>query len=169
MKQSKNYLKYAKAIKSGVLTEGNIRGLRKGFNNQDRGILGYSTSSTSPKYLEGELDSLLELLHQYEPKVTHEQAIKGLAWLRNQWVTPTGKERKNNPFDAHCQAVIADCSYFTTVDFHPEYNRIGLANWFPVYRCVNRAGDYFDYISSSWQSGLPLEIVNQGKQKALAV
>lgn len=33
-----------------------------------------------------------------EIEVTEEQSVKGFAWLMNLYKTPTGKERKNNPF-----------------------------------------------------------------------
>lgn len=33
-----------------------------------------------------------------EIEVTEEQSAKGFAWLMNLYKTPTGKERKNNPF-----------------------------------------------------------------------
>ena len=56
----------------------------------------------------------LNALDKFENwKMTAEQAQKGLNWLLNQWRTPRGVERKNNPFGYREQEVLDHFSYFT--------------------------------------------------------
>lgn len=42
-------------------------------------------------------------------KLTKDQFNKGLKWLKNQMETPTGKERKNNPFRLREMEAIKNC------------------------------------------------------------
>lgn len=44
--------------------------------------------------------------------ITPEQTQKGLDWLLNQWKTPRGIERKNNPFGEREQKAIAEFAHF---------------------------------------------------------
>lgn len=45
--------------------------------------------------------------------ITQEQTSKGLAWLVDQWKTPRGIERKNNPFGYREQEAIEKFTHFT--------------------------------------------------------
>lgn len=48
-----------------------------------------------------------------EYDITEEQTKKGLDWLKNQWKTPRGVERKNNPFRYREQDAIDTFVKFT--------------------------------------------------------
>lgn len=64
------------AYKAGVISEKDILLLKRRLNNKSFG----------------------DVRMPNEIKVSDEQKEKGLKWLRNLYVSPTGKIRKNNPF-----------------------------------------------------------------------
>lgn len=64
------------AYKAGVISEKDILLLKRRLNNKSFG----------------------DVRIVNEIKVSEEQKEKGLKWLRNLYVSPTGKIRKNNPF-----------------------------------------------------------------------
>ena len=78
-----------------------------------------------------------------EPKITPEQSEKGIKWLLNKLETPTGKERKNNPFDYWQEQIIRNFESFTLCDFM----NIGrfLPFYVPVYTIYGNGGDHFSY------------------------
>ena len=65
--------------------------------------------------------------------ITPEQANKGYAWLMNQWKTPAGKERKNNPFGYREQEMLEN---FSGMMFRDVYD-CGRWNhcYIPLYDC----------------------------------
>ena len=131
-------------ITSGEITEGQIGGLKRKLNWCDIDHNYYN-----------------ELLEIHRPKVTKEQAAKGLAWLLNQWKTPKGNERKNNPFGSREETILDDFSHFELVGMYGDWNEYygEYHNFSPVYRVIASNGDSFDYVYASWQSGQPLQIV----------
>ena len=64
----------------GIITEREILLLKRRANNGDRDAANFYPGC----------DRIIE--------VTDEQSEKGFKWLYNLYKTPTGKERKNNPF-----------------------------------------------------------------------
>jgi hypothetical protein len=82
-------------------------------------------------------------------KLTEEQEKKGIGWLRKQWKTPNGVERKNNPFGAREEYVLDNFDHFELVDFYNNVNYLqsqsGLNNYVPYYRVVAKDGSYFEY------------------------
>lgn len=78
-----------------------------------------------------------------EIKLSDEQQKQGYKWLMNLWQTPTGKERKNNPFSDYEQTIIANFSYATLSSFY-FHGYIGYA--YPVYTVYDIEGDSFEYI-----------------------
>ena len=80
-------------------------------------------------------------IHELQPiwdkeegvNITPEQAKKGYTWLMNQWKTPAGKERKNNPFGYREQEILENFSeivLFGFYDFGRWYHRYA-----PLYYC----------------------------------
>lgn len=76
-----------------------------------------------------------------EIKLSDEQQKQGYKWLLNLWLTPSGKERKNNPFVAW------------EIEVLENFNSAVLWSWLihplsgyhtPIYR-IYGAGMYFDY------------------------
>lgn len=77
-------------------------------------------------------------------EVTPEQSAKGIAWLRNLYKTPTGKERKNNPFGYREIDIIDNYAgeNFTFRGFY-DAGRYGFHNYIPVYEVGGM--EYYNY------------------------
>ena len=88
-----------------------------------------------------EWEQITELFE--EPKITPEQSKKGLDWLLNKLQTPTGRERKNNPFGYFEEQIIRNFEGFTLCDFM----NIGcfMPFFVPVYTIYGNGGDHFSY------------------------
>src|SRR5690606_11487035 len=68
---------------------------------------------------------------------------QGIAYLLNQWKTPAGKERKNNPFGYRERHILENFSHF---EFMGQYNA-GSAHrgyYIPLWRVVAIAGGTFE-------------------------
>jgi hypothetical protein len=82
-------------------------------------------------------------------KITPEQTQKGLAWLMNQWKSPKGVERKNNPFGYREEEILKNFKEFRLVDFYDNANyyqaQAGIKNYIPLYEVISKDGDGFQY------------------------
>ena len=80
--------------------------------------------------------------------VTPEQAQKGFSWLWNLYKSPTGKERKNNPFGyREMEALDSGLDYFT-YDGHFDAGN-GFVRWHtPIYTFYGKNGGSFQYYVS---------------------
>ncbi len=87
-------------------------------------------------------------------RLTLEQEEKGKAWLINLWKTPTGVERKNNPFGYREEEVLKNVDYMELVEFYDNVNytqaQMGIKNYQPYYRVVSKPDkdghrDTFEY------------------------
>lgn len=78
-----------------------------------------------------------------EIKLSDEQQEQGRKWLLNLWLTPTGKERKPNPFDYREQDIIDNFERATLVGWHCPV--ASYAHYYPVYCVYDTDGDYFKY------------------------
>lgn len=74
-----------------------------------------------------------------------EQSQKGIDWLLDQWRTPTGKERKNNPFGTREQKVLENFSHFTLSGFWDDGNGYH-HNYKPVYTVHATDDSCFEYV-----------------------
>lgn len=151
----KLYKKYSTAINSGLLLEGEIRGLKRQFSSID---LPWQQTKPDAEQVAW-LRSLHELIDVKQPKVTQDQCNKGLQWLKNQAYTPLGKVRKNCQFNDDQLAILKHGSYFTLVEFEEVSNGYR-SDWYPVYRLFDDRGNNFSYLSSAWQSGIKIEVYN---------
>lgn len=103
MKTTKNFDALINAIKAGKLES----------NNQ----LTYMMSTINNK---PELKALIdEALDCSELALCDEQVQKGYDWLMDQWKSPRGAERKNNPFGYREQDVLDN---FSTITFNGYYD-----------------------------------------------
>jgi len=81
-----------------------------------------------------------------EIKCEPEQFEKGLAWLKNQWQTPKGAERKNNPFGYREQKIIETAKHFTFDDFYNAGN--AYQNYYvPIYALVGKENSFQYYVN----------------------
>src|SRR5690606_15213206 len=69
---------------------------------------------------------------------------QGIAYLLNQWKTPAGKERKNNPFRYREQHVLENFSHFK---FKGQYNAGNAYRdyYIPLWCVVATDGSTFEY------------------------
>ena len=113
----------------GVITESEVRLMRRRLNH------GASIFDVFSIFFGGNL------------KITEEQTKKGLAWLKNLWISPTGKIRKRNPFDKRKMCILARFHHFELVSFMNRSGSVWTDDYYPVYRVVDDSGRYFDYIA----------------------
>jgi hypothetical protein len=87
--------------------------------------------------------STLDLFDGGPVAISEDQTKKGLSWLLNQYKTPRGVERKNNPFGRREVAALESFERFELVDFIDGGNRY-VSFFLPVYRVIG-SGASFDY------------------------
>lgn len=145
------YIKYSAKIRNGELGETDIIALRSALGNRESSLT------------DDEKSALFELISEHEPRICDEQARKGIAWLRGQWKTPTGKERTRNPFGYRETHVLESFSHFTLVDLYDVAAHtamsMGMHSYLPVYRVHAHHGGSFDYVAGAWQSGQRLQVI----------
>jgi len=78
--------------------------------------------------------------------LTKAQEQKAINWLRNKWKSPTGVERKNNPFGLREEHIIDNYSHFELVDFIDTSRGLGnFRNYQPLWRLVATDETSFEY------------------------
>lgn len=160
-KPSKQFKKYAGIITSGHITEQEILNLKRLLN-------GWSTTSTT----EIERDELRNLLDEAVENgglsLTPEQTAKGLAWLKNEWKTPRGQERKHNPFGMRETDILDNFESFRFVGFVDNANMYMRSDdhhdYQPIYKVISNArndNDSFEYtmVRGSGYNGGSVEIL----------
>jgi len=81
-------------------------------------------------------------------KITPAQTKKGLDWLNDQWKTPTGAERKNNPLQYGEQEALRTFKRFELLDFYDAGTGYGdIHNYQPIYSVIGE-GNVFNYYVS---------------------
>lgn len=132
---SKLFEKYADKIRNNTLGESDIIALRSHMNGGRR-------NSTLTEY---ERTKLSELVYDLSPRIMSEQSAKGLRWLLDQYRTPRGVLRKNNPFGTREIHVLEHFSHFTlsgfwdsSVNHYPSY--------LPCYTVHATDGSKFTYV-----------------------
>lgn len=76
-----------------------------------------------------------------------EQVAQGVKWLQNLWKTPTGKERKNNPFGYREQDVLSGGELTITLRYYYDVSRYGQrAHYIPLYEVTSSGGTFEYYV-----------------------
>ena len=83
-----------------------------------------------------------------EIKVSNEQKEKGLKWLRNLYISPTGKIRKNNPFGWR-EITILECSNDKLEAYLVGFFNIGnfYKLYIPMYRYTDGKKSFAYYVT----------------------
>jgi hypothetical protein len=83
-----------------------------------------------------------------EIKVSNEQKEKGLKWLRNLYISPTGKIRKNNPFGWR-EITILECSNDKLEAYLVGFFNIGnfYKLYIPMYRYTDGKNSFAYYVT----------------------
>lgn len=142
------------AISSDLVTEGQIRGMKRKFTDVARAG---SYGREMPKGCTvDEMEKLVTLTSTIKPRVTDAQARKGADWLYGQVFTPTGRERQTE-FAAEFSA--ADKVVIKQLRDNPHFTLVGwqdIGHNFPFYVPVYAAiglDSHFRYAAVAWQSG----------------
>ena len=152
--QTKWAKNFAAAIKSGILTEGQIRAARRILANAiNRDGCVSCTKSDAWE--------LIELINLHKPRVTDEQARKGADWLYSVSYTPRGKVRNT---DLASQFNDRDRTVIRELQEQPRFHLVELedvggtwSKFAPIYRAVGKSAS-FDYAAQAWQTGKPFVV-----------
>lgn len=138
---SKQFIKYKALLEGNTLTERDILNLKKLLN-------GYSRTSTTKE----ERDELQRIMYDHIDEhggyeLTAEQTKKGIDWLRDQWKTQRGIERKNNPFGYREEDVLEHFSRFLFEGFYDDTRAwdSDYHNYLPIWGVFGGNGSYFQY------------------------
>lgn len=80
-----------------------------------------------------------------EIRITPEQAQKGFDWLMNLYKSPSGKERKNNPFGIREMNMLDTGLGHFTYDGHFDAGNAYHEWYTPIYSFVDKEGFSFQY------------------------
>lgn len=119
--------KYISIIKSGLIQEREIISMRSLMNRNKEAAT-----------------AIFEAWQGEELAITEDQADKGLTFLLDQWKSPSGKERKNNPFGYREQEILENFSHFTLNSLYNAGNSF-VDNYLPLYHCHSKTGGSFEY------------------------
>jgi hypothetical protein len=87
---------------------------------------------------------IFDALNDVELELSESQNQKGYGFLMNQWKTPRGLVRKNNPFGYREQDALDNFSHFTLYSFYDAGNRHH-SFYLPIYQLYARGGGGFEY------------------------
>lgn len=151
-----NYKKQTERINQQTWTKGDILAFAKLLNS-------FSRSSSE------RCSQILELWNKLEDRIssqtydiTLEQSIFGIDWLRELCFTKSGKNRNNKKVQDFRESdfnIVRNFEKFEFIGFH-EVNCGWYCHYSPIYRTIDKCGNYFDYVARMWQAP---EIVNRGK------
>lgn len=83
-------------------------------------------------------------------KLSAGQVLQGFDWLKNLWVTPSGAERKNNPFGYREQDALENFDritlkgYYDAGNYHRQY-------FIPIYNVYSKSDYGFEYYVNGGQ------------------
>ncbi len=127
---SKLAQKYLDIIETGLIQKSELIALCSFMNNkatkEERQLINETLANKEDGTLLGE-----------------EQNKQGYAYLWNQWLTPTGIERKNNPFGMREQEILENFQYFTLKELYNGGN-YNIDHYIPLYECHGK-GNSFEY------------------------
>jgi len=119
--------KYLAIIDSGHIEEGQLISLKSFLNkNKENRTL------------------IFEAMQDKNLTLSAAQNQKGFDFLMNQWKTPTGKERLNNPFGYREQAILENFSHFELKDWYNAGNAYH-DFYLPLYECIGNETSFEYY------------------------
>lgn len=127
------------AMKSGKLT------------NQNQKNLIFKILNGNNEYLKREVKSVFNHPDFNGLDLSTDQVEKGKAWLLNQWKTPKGAERKNNPYGYREQDAIENLVTITLKGYY-DIGTYGHKFYVPLYDVYSKDGYGFEY---SIKNGAP--------------
>lgn len=138
MKTTKTYIALLTSMLAGKLENQNQQNyLFKLLNGSDQDM----TTAFKDILNANEFEGLL---------LSDEQNQKGYDWLKNLWVTPNGKERKNNPFGYREQDALKNFSHCTLKGYYDAGNYYR-SYYIPLYDVYTKDGYGFEYYVNAGQ------------------
>ena len=116
-------------LKKGYLTEREILLIKRRLNHN--------------KATTGEVNTIFD---KGGIRITTTQELKGLNWLNDQWKTPTGVERKNNPLGYREQEALKTFQRFELTDFYDAGNSY-FHSYQPVYSVIGKQNSFDYYVA----------------------
>lgn len=112
-------------------------------------------------------DQIMELYGNLKDsyKITSEQSQFGIDWLNKLCFTSKGKNRNTKMLEDFMERdfnIVRNFSRFEFVGFNENYNGSYSSYYSPIYRTIDKEGNYFEYTMSGGHWGKP-EIVGRGK------
>ena len=99
-----------------------IEELDQGFISKKSIMVLQKNHNGTSKSLANDLDVIMDRIYDQRPKLTEDQVKQGLDWLNNQRKTPTGAERKNNPFGYMEEEALDTFEFFEFSGFYNNGN-----------------------------------------------
>ena len=121
-------------IAEGFISKSSITIILRNLNN----------SSKSLEKGEDNLDRILSAIDLTPPRIQAEQETQGIEWLNNLRRSPTGKERKNNPFNKLEEFHLDNFSHFTLAGFK-DLSNVYREFYVPLYRVNSTNEGGFNY------------------------
>ncbi len=131
---SKLAQKYLDIIETGKIEKSELIALCSFMNNKATKEERHLINST----LANKEDSVL---------LSEEQNKQGYQYLWNQWLTPTGIERKNNPFGFREQFILKGFEYFTLKELYNAGN-FYRDYFIPLYECHGKDNTFQYYMNN---------------------
>lgn len=130
-KENKTLTKYKNILKAGYISEQELISLR---------------SWMARKATQDERREIFDAIYNKEKYISldRNQVKKGLDFLKNQYKTPTGKLRTNNPFGTREIFVLENADDIVLKDLYDAGNMFSTF-YLPVYQVQSKGGDSFDY------------------------
>lgn len=149
--KNKTLLKWEQATKRGhVWTENEIIYFRKYING----------SSPLNAY---DAQGLIDAVDGKVYRITEQQSVKGILWLKNQCFTGRGILRRSCPFKTFEVNVISNFREFRFVGLYNVSDN-SYRNYMPIYRCIAKNGDFFDYVAYSFGQVKVIGIKVKGRE-----
>lgn len=119
--------KYKGIIESGTIEERQIIDMRSFMNKSKENAT-----------------LIFSLIQGKQLSLTPQQSEKGHEFLLSKWKTPTGAERKNNPFRYREQEILKN---FGRIELKSLYNagNTYIDNYLPLYEVISKDGGSFEY------------------------
>lgn len=143
-----NMKKQLQRIDTQVWTKGDIGAFARMLNS-------YRFSEKERQTQIMELWSKLEDRASDEPySITDEQSQVGIEWLRKVCFTSKGANRASKEvadFNEREFNIVRNFSHFEFVGFDESSNGYS-SHYAPIYRTLDKDGNYFDYVARMWQA-----------------
>lgn len=144
MKTTKKQLELLSAMKAGKLDNQSQQNLLFKILNMRPSSQPNQEAQTNLELLQAEIKSIFQSSDFEGFELSNEQSLKAFDWLKALWITPTGAERKNNPFRYREQAAIENFERVSLKGYYDAGNYY-YSYYVPLYDVYAKDGYGFEY------------------------